>query len=335
MSSFDEYRKISNEDLVRRNDLGEKCFEDIQTEVNDLKRLIDEMIEIAENRDLPKGLTGNLNSIVKEFKGFATRIIEYKFDGDNNFQNRNRIVSDIRNYYKGVFANNQKNQNNFLTTYNSIKNFGYDDLNKLKNDVSTFKTEAKKVLKDVSGASDTLKKEASKITVSDYANIFEEESSKYSSFRIKPNIKIGSSERYFIAGVLGLFVFLILILNLNFWIPEDQSSWEAIIPFYLRKFVILSILIFIIRFAFKQFMINKHLATINKHRQNTLNSFRLFIESISSDDPATKDLLLIEVSRAIYEQGNTGFLSDSGKKDSNNPSILEMTKLVTKSGNEA
>lgn len=334
MSTYKEYQEYAEKDLIRRSDLGEKCFEDIEQEINDLKKLIDEMVEISENKDLPKGLDQNLSRILQKFVSFAKRITEYSFDGDNNFRERDKIVNEIRNYYEGIFSDDNNNQNNFLSTYNAIKNFGYDELNTLKSQLSTFKEKAKDKLDEVSEASETLKTEASKITVSDYANIFEEQADKHSSFRFSPNFSIGASEKNFIAGAIALIVFLCLIINIDFWQPTDATSWETMLPFYLRKFVILSILVFIIRFTFKQFMINKHLATLNKHRQNTLNSFRLFIESISSDDPSVKDLLLVEVSRAIYEQGKTGFLNESAKQDSNSPSIFELTKSVSKS-NEA
>jgi hypothetical protein len=84
----------------------------------------------------------------------------------------------------------------------------------------------------------------------------------------------------------------------------------------------ISITIFFISFCFKQYSVNRHLSTINKHRANAFGSYKLF-EALAKDGPE-KNVLLHQLAKAIYEQTSTGFINDKGGI---NPSVLEITKM--------
>ena len=98
---------------------------------------------------------------------------------------------------------------------------------------------------------------------------------------------------------------------------------------YLRRLLIVSFLIYVVSFLIKQYSVQKHLQAVNKHRANTLNSYKLFIQSLENADSGTKQSLMVEIARAIYESGQTGYINS--KDDSGGiPSILEITKMVNK-----
>lgn len=76
---------------------------------------------------------------------------------------------------------------------------------------------------------------------------------------------------------------------------------------------------------FRQFAIQKHLFTLNKHRENSMSSFRAFYES--TEDAATRDAVLIQVTKAIFEAGDTGYVHrDVGS------GTIEVTQLLRRLG---
>ena len=90
--------------------------------------------------------------------------------------------------------------------------------------------------------------------------------------------------------------------------------------------MIFAVQIFVISFSFRQYSINKHLSTINKHRQNGLNSFKLFVESINKEDYESRNSLMLQLAKAIYKKTTTGYIND--KNQGVNSGIIEITKMI-------
>lgn len=89
----------------------------------------------------------------------------------------------------------------------------------------------------------------------------------------------------------------------------------------ISRILIISFMLFIVSFTFKQFRVNRHLYTININRANAIESFKLFIDSISKDDLATRNSLTLEVAKAIYNINQTGYVS-SDNDTPDFPSII-------------
>jgi hypothetical protein len=79
---------------------------------------------------------------------------------------------------------------------------------------------------------------------------------------------------------MGIILTVIFLLILIFGVKLfniDYNNPQAYLPQIIQKIAVLAVLIYLIRFSFKQFSINKHLYTINKHRENVLNSFKFLL----------------------------------------------------------
>jgi len=90
------------------------------------------------------------------------------------------------------------------------------------------------------------------------------------------------------------------------------------------RLIIFSTLFIAIGFCIKMYRANKHNQILNKHRQNALNTFETFIKS-SNDDKGTKDAILLEVTRTIFGNQNTGFNNNENEADSYSK-IVEIVK---------
>ncbi|TGL17714.1 hypothetical protein EHQ46_16125 [Leptospira yanagawae] len=174
-------------------------------------------------------------------------------------------------------------------------------------------------------------KVATQITY-DYANIFLNQSKLHSK-------KIANGkETFFSSSTKWLFLGLsftimplaLLVFDFNFFsfLYIDYSDTHIkIVSTWLKRITIVGILLYIAKFSFNQFSINQHLATLNKHRSNALQTFKLFIDSISQDDSQTKNILLLEVAKTIFDVGHTGFLNKD-QIDIKGSSIHEVTKVL-------
>lgn len=324
-------------EVLSNPDFGVKNFNEIKDRFREMRDMIMEMIEIGEIASIPSGLVNQVYGFANTWSNFHKQIESYNLDNDgkSEFKNRQNLINSITQWYDGCMigydAQNSNKPNNFLSVYNSIKNFNLKDIEterkKVADLVSDFQT--KKIAVDA--ITEEFRKKSGEQTLSDYSVIFQNESERHSCFKInkKDKVKIGAAELWLGLGVslAGLFCYLLISGTLNDILGIITTGESGVILInVLTRLIIISIWIYLISFSFKQYSVNKHLSTLNRHRSNTLNSFKLFIESIDPGDSMTKNALMLEVAKAIYEQGMTGHLA--GKGVDNSPSIIELTRFV-------
>lgn len=286
-NNFDQFKEIADQDLVRQKDLGKMNFQEAAVLLDDLKRLLTEMIEIIEEEEnIPQGLKNNVNTYVVNFNQFAQEIHSYQLENDRDFRNRQTLINNIKNYYKSIYDSRQNNKDtsHFLPTFNALKNLRKSNVENISSDFKKIKKEYESAKSKYENLIDTVSSEAAKETLSDYAEIFSKQSERHSQIK---RWKIGSAEIFFILGVI-LSVILICFLLSSFLSVGVDVTTEQAIAIILRKFLFLSFLAFSIKFCFKQFSINKHLSTQNQHRANALNSFKLFNAGLHPEDEFTK-----------------------------------------------
>lgn len=184
-----------------------------------------------------------------------------------------------------------------------------------------------------------LKEKGSEKILRDYAEIFGAEAKKHSHVtwtKKIPWLSLGASQRWLVA-VIALVIALaycFLWLEKKFPVyeiinlPPHQPYDRVNIAHIIIKLTFVSISIILLTFMLRQFLINKHLATLNNHRQNALNSYQLFAD-VSSSEKDTRNALLLQLSKTIYEQGRSGYLSDKNIK-TDSTSVLELFKLMQK-----
>jgi hypothetical protein len=337
-----EYNLIDVQSLARRDELGTKGFDEVIGTLTELRLMIDEMIEISQSTELPKQIDDQIDGFINSFISFSNQIKKYDLDDDgrNNFSKRANLIQNINQYYTQALTGT--NNNNFLNVYNTSKNFNLKGIQKERQDVAQLKKDLIKSKTDFDETIILLRNKAGEKTTSDYAEIFKSQSIKHSNFSFSrqfPFAYIGAAQIWLIFGVLSIillaFVVYFLsnealptteIITLN-GVDGEYQKVQYIISNILSRILIISICIFLVGFSFKQHTVNRHLFTINKHRQNALDSYQLFIKSIDPEDKQVRHQLIIEVAKAIYEQNQTGYISDKSGNSSSN-GIIELTKFV-------
>lgn len=332
-----DFNNINSESLINP-DFGIKNFSEIKPKFEEIYRLIKEMAQLAfYEEEFPEGIKTQIINIVTEFDSYYKQIKSYNIenDGAQQFRTHGQIITNFNNWHDSIIKgfDSQNKPKNFLTIYNATKNIANESISKNHEILKSYVGDAKTAKEDIDGILNELRKKSAEETVVDYANIFKSQAESYSSIQLKlvpwkdRNFKIGSSQVWLVVGIILGTALIFAIKYINDIFPfESTEVIEVRIIQLLTRFAFLSFLIYLVSFCFRQFSISKHLYTINKHRQNTLDSYKLFLASLDKADGTTRNALMMEVAKSIYEAGSTGYIS--GKQQDVSPSIIEMTRLI-------
>ncbi|MCK0070866.1 hypothetical protein [Kordiimonas laminariae] len=121
---------------------------------------------------------------------------------------------------------------------------------------------------------------------------------------------------------VGLVIFAIISLFLHkipILIPENP--YDAI-QLSISKFLIFSVVAYMLFLSAKNFLSHKHNAIINKHRQNALMTHSALVEA--SGDEGVRDVVLLQASSCIFSPQSTGYSTDAVNDSSNQKSMVEI-----------
>jgi heat shock protein HspQ len=265
---------------------------------------------------------GPLTEFINSFK----RVINFNPKEQNPEQNRNNIADEVRNRYHDLLEKVINPYKIYLLENN---------LNIAKIDKQAEKADGQiKHIERLVNNADTLLEQLRTRTaeqvVTDYVKIFRDEAKKHSNFeKLNKNSKRkwGSAEKWLLTGLLLIFAFIIFIILAVIFLKIDNENVNY--SLVVLKISVITVFIFLIRFAFKQYSINKNLFVLNKHRENTLSSYKLFIESLSEKDTDIRNAIMMQVAKSIYDHGKSGYIIDKSK-DMESPSIIELIRTIPK-----
>jgi hypothetical protein len=249
------------------------------------------------------------------------------------------LHNEIITYYENAFSLKLNKEISLLQLYSISKSFDTEQNNKaeekLNNIIDRANSNLANIENRVAEADESKKKinlilkefekKASEQTVSDYAVVFGKEAENYKKFA---RYWLGTG----IAISLVFVVFMILAAVYKFLPTEIFSETGDFLRYdftnLVSKVIIIAVIVFVMSFAFKQYSVNRHLQTLSQHRQNALNSYKLLTASIVGDDIGSRNALMVQVAKAIYEHSqSTGFLG-SEKGQNVNSGIVELTKII-------
>lgn len=120
------------------------------------------------------------------------------------------------------------------------------------------------------------------------------------------------SRRWLAAGIFTL----LLAGGVAVWImsttPSDvPRGWLWLQPLAGKVFL-LSLLTYATTWCGRMSLANHHSASVNRHRANSITTVKAFRESGTAD--ATKDAIVLEAARAVFENVQTGYLGKSAEQ---------------------
>ncbi|MBI4920076.1 hypothetical protein HY838_02210 [Candidatus Azambacteria bacterium] len=322
--NIEEYKKIDWNKLLRK-DLGEYSLEVAKPNLDRIKSIFDEMLNYPNLDQLSNNFKNQIEFQLNSFIQFSNQIV-------NNFQNTNERQIWIDNIKNKEFEIYQ----NLSTVYRYIKDFDPSRDERLKDVIKKSEERIKKLNEDLSKTEVLLQqaqKKAVQSEVMEYGNFFGNEAFK--------NERTAKINRWLMFGsiILAATLSIIFLQNIRFVSSEKLTFFENILQTVntqniLIKFILLSLGGYLIAHFSKIHSTEKNLYNFNIQRQNALNSHKQILDSVvateSENEKEIRNAILLELTRAIFANHETGYLKDS--KDNPGPSnqIIEITKTLTK-----
>lgn len=307
---YEVFKGIKIKSLKREGDVYD--FVDVHPLVKDI---YDSMKSLEKYPEYWNYLSADFkNSVLNNFKQFIAQVLNIQnFDprtGNPNDQKRN-IENNIRNIYHDLSLKLFPNLNNYLLS----KAPRTRRLNEIQNRLEELINDAEGKQKEISEITKSIKKASAKTGISEFDKIFIEESE---------NNKETAKKWLIVSIVSTLFVAIYLFLLVNGLPPFFGGLISLGIDYThlaISNVIILTVASYLIYQFFRNYNVNMHLHTINKHRGNCLRTFETFYSA--SNEPKVKDSVLIQATRAIFETGETGFVTSKYNK---NPIELLMNR---------
>ena len=307
---------------VEVSDLERKGKDFSFSDVQELNVFIFEKIKILrENPDfiqeLPENKRNHIENLLERFLLCVEVILSFDPYQETPQDTQDAIERKINDLYEELYENLFPYLDAFLSR--KTDSMMEELLKKAKEDVSEIENKNQKVEKTLEEADKTLESlriVSAEIGVSKFASVFDKEA--------KQNKKTAYIWLFVsIVSAIGIVFFLHSIFNqLISVLGKSNIEFELSLQIFLTKLLIFSFLSVVFYQVVKNYNANMHLYTLNKHRQNSLASFRAFVES--TEDPKIRDAVLVQATRAIFEAGETGYVSS---KDASTKG-LEMIKIA-------
>lgn len=294
-----------DKDLIRTEDLGN------QLNFIECKEFFDKIMNISTElkdgdiKDLPFNkidvLAGQTNVILKKFNEIKN------FDPKTQSGNREGLITQISDSYENYYLQTFEILNFVKLNKFKLSDIESDVKSKLTVMTNMLK-EADQKLNEINEILNKSKQAAGKIGVAKYSTYFSEEAGDHDLV----------SKRWFCAVISMGALTAVWGIFLLFWIRTELTTGEAI-QYSIAKFIVLSVLFYGLVWTTKNYNAHRHNSIVNKHRSNSLNSFETFVKS--TDDPATKDAVLLQATQSIFSPQSSGYDSKDGESDPSNKFI--------------
>ena len=315
-SNLEEIIKFDVEkDLIRIKDLGSKL------NFSECREVIEEIMTTA--KELKEGPIdklpyNKLNTLSDQLKNILNRLVVINsFDPTTQSPNRDDLVNQLNGayetYYTQIFE---------ILNHIRLQRLKPSEVeNQVKNQLASIKnlsSEADKKLTEINEVLNKTKQVAGETGVANYSIFFKDEAEDHEN----------KSKKWFKGVIVMSFAVGLLGLGLMFWIKKDLSTGEAI-QYSIAKFIVLSAFFYALVWTTKNYNAHRHNYIVNKHRANSLNSFETFVKS--TEDPATKDAVLLQATQSIFSPQSSGFDGNDSESDPSNK-FIEILRHIEPKG---
>lgn len=315
-SLIKDYKKTAWPKLLR-TDLGEYNLKEIKPYLDFAKNFIDPLVETPDK--LSMNQQNHLIELLNQFI-YWRNTIQTHTDTRQNQVIVNHIV-EFKNW--------------ILDTFSSLS-LALDIQDKYSSDQVL--TKPKEELKKYISARKTIEQELKKIkqTQSQYAEqTVKAEAQFYGDFFNKEANKNKILSIFFGVGLLvgSILTCVIAYCFLRFDQNIQANNFVELLikGDVINKVFIFSVILLIISVIRREYLALRHQFTLNKHRQNALNSHKEILTSIqktaNESDQEISNAVLLELTRAMFSPQDTGLVKDQ-KNTTSESKIVEISKSL-------
>lgn len=316
--------------LPRVSDLGNKLnFSDIVTPARQLIELYNRL-SLTALQDFPDSILSVIRDHANNHYHIFSQVLEFNPEQQDPGSARNSLIQQVISAYQPAFqslhpyisyslhrsADFQRLDSEARATLQSIE----DRSIKISQSLAQHEKDARDVLNEIRSvaAEEGVTKQAAHF-YAEYEH-HNTEADKWKTNAIYLAIGLG------IFSIISLFLHKIPLL-------KPENTYDAI-QLSISKFLIFSVIAYMMFLSAKNFLNHKHNAIVNKHRQNALMTHSALVEA--SGEQGVRDAVLLQASSCIFSPQPTGYTSGSESDVSNQKSMVEiLSRPVTQAIKEA
>jgi uncharacterized membrane protein len=144
-----------------------------------------------------------------------------------------------------------------------------------------------------------------------------------------------TASRIWLAVVVALSIVTIVFAYQTFNTADfvgsngEMAPLSTVVLHVTSRVVILSILLFVIGVAARDYRANRHNQVVNRHRATAIDTFELFTKGTA--DEQTRNAILVKATEAVFQPVGTGYQSKDAEPAPNS-TIVEILRAGPKAG---
>ena len=310
-----------NGSLLSRPEWGAVNFNGASNDLDRAKSILS-YLNILPLESLPDSAINQITAAINQVTSILDQINKFSITTGNPTGTRDGIQTNLHNQVDSFYSQTA----NWIPFLAYQKGDVAENISKLTDTLN----QAQKLIEQTKLGIDKDKAEIDKIIIatreasaSAGAAVFTKD------FENESDAQEKSSHKWLITTGIGAL--LTMIVALAMWLHAESSaaaslSSSQVIQTVAAKLVILTMFVTGTMWCGRQYKALKHLATLNRHRSLSLRTLKAF--SAAASDEQTKNAVLIEVTRAVFQANQTGYL-DGQSGDESPTKIVEIAKVLT------
>jgi hypothetical protein len=308
-----QFKSVDKRLLISRTEWGAIVFNAAAKDIDSIYEIVDLLSDLPTDR-LPTSAANQISESLERVWHWIQKNNVFSLNDGNPTATRDEIVNNLAVQQQDLYVN----------THNWIPFLAYlkGDIPQQLRQITTSVAQARSQTDDFSSYLSTQRAEldgiikatreaAAEAGVGVFTEDFETDAAERES----------ESNSWLTRASIGAGITIAVAIGLFFIAPPENQY--ALVQYTTSKIVILAMLIGITAWCASNFKANKHQATVSRHKAHALKTFQAFVQA--SDNPAVKDAVLMETTRAIFSHSPTGYLK--GDVATESPSrVVEIMK---------
>ena len=264
---------------------------------------------------LPRQKIRDLATLLRKFSEWTRKITDFQARGQNAPAEHAKLLHEISD-----FCDRAKAALGPTITYLKAQQGG--ELESQVNAtvaeaVQNLNAEAAERQKEFADLKLRMQNQLAETSVSQYKEIFAEQADKHHK----------SAQRWF-GATIG---FTLVFGGIFWWLLKDLepagSDLSLVLQNLFTKGFFLSLIYLLLNRCIKNYTAEKHLETVNRHRQNALDTFDAFVAA-SEGDRETRDAVLLAATNCIFDANQSGYLSVKTSRSESASPIPHVVKAI-------
>lgn len=288
-------------DLVKREDWGSITFDSVRNHITYAIKMTSLL------RDMPlDSLTDHaareLQSHMPAVAALFDRIDSFGIEQGNASATRDQIAAEVKNAVEQMHAQYSRwipylayQRGDISNNINQIE----DAIHSANAQLDSAKTYQEEKREEVDRIVAAAREAAASAGVATFTSAFKEEAEQ-----------LASEAKKWFRGTIGCSVAAVLAIIFLYFLPTlsaDASNWQIVRNAFM-KISVIAVLFNGAVWCARMYRAKSHQTSVNRHRELSLKTFQAFVEA--TNDPRTRDAVLLAATKSIFANVSTGLVGD-------------------------